>query len=104
MSINQTKNIFWRSIFIIAPIVLTLWQFDFIDWFPEYKLIFSRFIYMIAFCCLIYLFIHDFKNTDIDQHGNYILLPAALIFLFLLVYSFLPEKIKSLLLFMKLFE
>ena len=102
-NINK-KFEYWNELLIVAgAILLTLWQIDFIDWFPEYKVVISRILYFLILVFLIYFLVDGFKNKDRNKKC-YILLPAAIIFLVLLVYSFLPEDLKSTISFMKIVE
>ena len=88
---------------LVGVILLTLWQINFIDWFPEYKTAISWVLYYLISVFLIYLLIDGFKNRGVNKN-YYILFPAAFIFLALLVFTFLPEELKSKISFIRMFE
>jgi len=89
--------------FVVMVILLTLWQINFIDIFPEYKVTISRVLYFLISVFLIYFLIDGSKNRG--KIKNFLILfPAATLFLALLVFSFIPEELKNSNSFIKIFE
>lgn len=105
MKKNGKRNEYWKEFLLVVLVVLlTLWQISFIDWFPDNKAIISRIIYFLALCCLVYFLIDDYKDKNSHKQFSHFTLIIAIVFLLLLVYSFLPANLKNNFSFLKILE
>lgn len=81
----EKRNSYWNELLLVFfAILLTIWQFDLINFFSEYKAFVSKIIYLLISCCLIYFIIDSYKNRYKWKKSNYYLFLIVIIFLLLL--------------------